>query len=58
MQILEDLRADTLAKRAVSKAGWTLGTNSPMRTPTIMARRMAGVRSLSVRLSFLSRTVW
>ena len=51
-----DVRAETLANRAVSKAACTPGTNSPMITPTIIARRIAGVRSLSVRLNFLTST--
>ena len=51
------IRSETLSNLAVSKAVRTLGANSPITTPRIMARRMKGERSLSCVLSSLNGPV-
>lgn len=49
-------RTETLSNRTVSKASWTLGTNSPMTTPIIMTSTISGVSKRSSMPSFLKRT--
>jgi len=51
------IRSETLSNLAVSKALRTLGANSPITTPRIMAMRMKGERSLSWMLRSLNGAI-